>query len=132
MAYLLIIDDDEDFADAVAKLLRSIGHEVGIESKAQNAIARMESNIPDLIILDVMFPESNIAGFELAAAIRANEKLKDIRIILLTAVNEKMPYGFSSKDINSHHSPVDDLIEKPVDLGVLKQKVAQVLKNKEK
>ena len=66
MAYLLIVDDDEDFADAVAKLLHSIGHEVDVESKAQDAIPHMERRIPDLIILDVMFPESNIAGFELA------------------------------------------------------------------
>ena len=130
MAYLLIIDDDEDFADAVARFLRKIGHEVDIEVKAQDAIPHMERRIPDLAILDVMFPESNIAGFELAEKIHAHEKLKDVRIILLTAVNEKIPYGFSTKSIDSKHPPIDDLVEKPVDLNVLKRKIDQALDRK--
>lgn len=130
MAYLLIVDDDEDFADAVAKLIKSLGHEVDIESRAQNAISRMEARIPDLVILDVMFPESNIAGFELAEKIHASEKLKNVRIILLTAVNEKIPYGFSTKSIDSKHPPIDDLVEKPVDLSVLKRKITQALERK--
>lgn len=130
MSYLLIIDDDEDFADAVAKLLHSIGHEVDVESKAQDAIPHMERRIPDLIILDVMFPESNIAGFELAEKIRSNPKLKDVRIILLTAVNEKIPYGFADKNANQNHPPVDDFIEKPVDLNLLKKKIEQALSSK--
>ena len=130
MAYLLIVDDDEDFADAVAKLLHSLGHEVDVELRAQNAINRMEMRIPDLVILDVMFPESNIAGFELAEKIHANERLKGVRIILLTAVNEKIPYGFSTKNFDSKHLPVDDFVEKPVDLAVLKRKITQALEKK--
>ena len=128
MAYLLIVDDDEDFAAAVAQLLRTLGHEVEIESKAQDAISHMERRIPDLTILDVMFPESSIAGFDLARAIKANEKLKNIKVIFLTAVNEKFPYGFSTKDIGTKKIPVDDFLEKPVDLGVLKNKIIQILK----
>ena len=128
MAYLLIVDDDEDFAAAVARILHSLGHEVEIELKAESALSHMERRIPDLIILDVMFPESSTAGFDLSRAIKANEKLKDVKIILLTAVNEKFPYGFSTKDIGTKKIPVDDFVEKPVDLNVLKNKIIQALK----
>ena len=127
MAYLLIIDDDEDFATAVAKMLRAAEHEVEIESEAQNTINCMENRIPDLAILDVMFPESSSAGFELARGIRSNERLRNVPIIMLTAVNEKFPLGFSSRDIDPHWLPVDDFVEKPVDFDVLKNKVSEAL-----
>ncbi len=127
MAYLLVIDDDADFANAVAKMLRATGHEVEIELEAQNTINRMENRIPDLAILDVMFPESSSAGFELARGIRSNERLRNVPIIMLTAVNEKFPLGFSSRDIDPHWLPVDDFVEKPVDFDVLKNKVSEAL-----
>lgn len=128
MPYVLIIDDDEDFARAMATVIRTTGNEVGIELEAQNAVSRIEEKLPDLIILDVMFPESSSAGFDLARQIRnRNEKLKTVPIIMLTAVNERFPLGFSSRDIGSDWLPVDDFLEKPVDFDVLKKKVVATL-----
>ena len=56
MAYLLIVDDDEDFASTTATVLRSEGYEVQIELDIDNAVKSMEGRAPDLAILDVMFP----------------------------------------------------------------------------
>ena len=93
------------------------------------AEAKMEARTPDLAILDVMFPEDSTAGFTLARAMRHyNEKLKGIPILMLTAVNIKMPLGFSEKDIDDHWLPVSDFVEKPVDFDVLQSKVAALLK----
>ena len=131
MAYLLIVDDDEDFASTTATVLRSEGHEVQIELDIDNAVKSMEGRPPDLAILDVMFPEDASAGFKLARLIRHEEgSLKDIPILMLTAINTKFPLGFGPKDIDESWMPVTDFLEKPVDFDVLRDKVAKLLSAK--
>ena len=128
MAYVLIVDDDEDFAQTTATVLRKQGHEVQIELDTQDAAESMQNNLPDLVVLDVMFPEDASAGFELARFMRhENEQLKAIPILMLTAINAKFPLGFGPKDINSEWLPVSDFLEKPVDFDVLLDKVAKLL-----
>jgi DNA-binding response OmpR family regulator len=132
MSYLLIVDDDEDFATAVATVLRSDGHDVRIESELSAAIRTMTERRPDLVVLDVMFPENSTGGFEIARQMRWNhDTLKDVPILMLTAVNTRFPLGFSSKDIDEDWLPVTDFLEKPVDLDVLAERVAAILKNRE-
>ncbi len=132
MAYLVVADDDEDFASAAAKVLRDAGHEVEIKLDIQSAVKSMEERRPDLLILDVMFPEDSTAGFSLARKMRHySEKLKDTPILMLTAVNVKIPLGFSERDIDDHWLPVADFVEKPVDFDVLQKKVEALLKKSE-
>lgn len=129
MAYVIIVEDDEDFASAAATVLRNDGHEVEVELSTKAAIPRMEQRLPDLLILDVMFPEDSSAGFELARKIRHyNESLERIPILMLTAVNAKFPLGFSRHDIDDNWLPVTDFLEKPVDFDVLVNKVNQLVR----
>jgi CheY-like chemotaxis protein len=125
MAYLLIVDDDQDFSSAVATVLQSAGHETAIENDSNGAMARLKQRTPDAIVLDVMFPENPIAGFELARAVR--KTYPDLPILMLTAVNQQFPLGFSNRDIDSKWLPVTDFLEKPVDFRVLIDKVARLL-----
>lgn len=128
MSYLLIVDDDEDFATAVATMLRAKGHDVRMELDLSAAVRSMTERRPDLLLLDVMFPEDSTGGFELARTMRwRNETLKDVPILMLTAVNTRFPLGFSSKDIDDDWMPVTDFLEKPVDLDVLAERVQTML-----
>ena len=124
MSYLMIIDDDEDFATAIATMLINNGHEVKIELNLKNAEKNMLERQPELILLDVIFPENFTGGFEFARKIRHyNEKLKDVPIFILSAVNDMFHLGFNSNDIDDYWLPVDDIIEKPVDYDLLCQKI---------
>ena len=125
MAYLLIIDDDEEFAGAVAAVLQSEGHEAAIEIDPDRALPRLQERRPDAIVLDVMFPENPSGGFELARKIRRN--FDCLPILMLTAVNQQFPLGFSNKDIDPNWLPVTEFLEKPVDFQVLRQKVAELI-----
>jgi DNA-binding response OmpR family regulator len=130
MAYILIVDDDMDFADAAARVLADAGHETKIEPKIAAALENMQSRIPNLAILDVMFPEDPTAGFELARKVRKIPALRDVPVLMLTAVNTSFPLGFGTKDINDSWLPISDFLEKPIDFDVLISKVSALLAGK--
>jgi CheY-like chemotaxis protein len=125
MSYLLVVDDDEEFADAVATVCRASGHEVETVHTTAEALKRVQKRRPDGIVLDVMFPEDPSAGFHLARDLR--RKHGNVPVLMLTAVNRQFPLGFSNKDIDSKWLPVTEFLEKPVDLKVLQEKVDQLL-----
>jgi DNA-binding response OmpR family regulator len=76
-----------------------------------------------------MFPENPSAGFELARALRGTSP--GVPILMLTAVNQQFPLGFSNKDIDSTWLPIAEFLEKPVDFAVLKAKVRQLLQDRD-
>jgi DNA-binding response OmpR family regulator len=128
MAKVLVIDDDADFADAVARVVQSDGHEVETVLETDQALPAIREYGPDLIVLDVMFPENSSGGFELAREIReSDEQFEKLPILMLTAINTAFSLGFSSSDIDEDWLPVSDFIEKPVDFDVLLSKVNSLL-----
>ena len=125
MAYLLIVDDDTDFASAVGTILEKQGYTISIETDCGKTIDRIHEQRPDLVILDVMFPENDTAGFEAARSIRRT--FGELPVIMLTAVNQLFPLGFSSKDLDPTWLPAVDFVEKPVDFALLCAKVSEIL-----
>lgn len=128
MADLMIVDDDEDFAGAAAMMLRQAGHDVRTRHDIPTALASMAEAAPDLVILDVMFPEDSSGGLELARALHSRDSdLRHVPILMLTAINTRFPLGFNASDIDGTWLLVSDFLEKPVDFDVLKEKVAALL-----
>jgi DNA-binding response OmpR family regulator len=119
------VDDDLDFASAVGTVLRQRGYETGMETDCGKTIERIRERRPDAVILDVMFPENDTAGFEVSRSIRRT--FGELPVLLLTAVNQSFPLGFSSRDLDPQWLPALDFVEKPVDLALLCTKVADIL-----
>jgi CheY-like chemotaxis protein len=128
MAYLLIVDDDPEFAASVATVCAAAGHDVLTACTPAQALVSMAERRPDGILLDVMFPEDPSAGFQLTRDIR--RRFGSIPILMLTAVNQQFPLGFSNKDIDPAWLPATDFLEKPVEFPLLQERVKQLLAGK--
>ena len=129
MARIMIIDDDPDIVDSLTMILEARGHEVAVKTDTDTVVEAVMDVHPDLIVLDVMFPEDPQAGFVAARALHQNEKVKEIPVLILSAVNQRsnMSFDFSEADISDDFMPVEAFIEKPVEPAVLLEKVDQLL-----
>src|ERR1035437_10041385 len=128
MARIMIIDDDIELADNTAALIRRQGHEVSVLHTTEDAVRKVAEDKPDLVILDVMFPDNPVAGYDLARQIRRMKAIKDLPIVLLTGINQEFPLDFSSQDIDPDWMPVQDFMEKPVKMPALLDKVNRLMK----
>jgi DNA-binding response OmpR family regulator len=128
MAKIIVIDDDLDLAEDLALLLKNAGHETSTRDDTEGAVELLLKKKPDLVVLDVMFPENPAGGFDLAREIRGTDQIKDLPVILLTAINQEFPMDFSSKDIDPEWMPVQEFLEKPVAPDVLLKKVDELLR----
>jgi len=128
VAKIKVIDDDVDHAEDLAGILADYGHTVTLYHDVEGAVEDLLRDVPDLLVLDVMFPEDAAAGLGLARNMRCSgDGLDDVPVLLLTAVNQRFPMGFSPNDIDDEWLPVTDFVEKPVELNVLGEKVKAVL-----
>ena len=125
MAQILVVDDDEDFAGAVRMVLQSRGYDVAMMHDTVNVVERLDQRLPDVLILDVMFPENPVAGVELAQAVRRG--YPDLPILMLTGMNQHMPLGFSKNDLTPAMASVTEFLEKPMDFELLCDKLDHLL-----
>ena len=115
MAKITIIDDDAEQAADVGAVLKTEGHSVDSITRMSGALEQLVQAPPDLLILDVMFPQNPSAGMELAIAIRQRPELERLPVILLTSVNQEFPLNLSNKDIDAAWLPIQEFMEKPID-----------------
>lgn len=129
MAKIYIIDDDRDIVESISMVLKANGYDVGVQFNDENVVENVSEYDPDLIILDVIFPEDSSAGFKIARALKGDDKLLKIPIIMLSAVNEKGIYlgRFSNQDIDQEWLPVNKFLEKPVQPKDLLEMIKSIL-----
>ena len=77
-----------------------------------------------------MFPDNPVAGFDLARLIRRMPAIENLPIIMLTGINQDFPMDFSAQDIDPDWMPVQDFMEKPVQMPALLDKVNNLLKKR--
>lgn len=84
MSKLLVIEDDEDINQLLCRILKKEGYEVTPAYSGTEAKLRLEQEVPDLILLDLMLP--GMKGEEITEYIRG-EKKSNVPIIILSAKN---------------------------------------------
>jgi CheY-like chemotaxis protein len=83
MIKILIAEDERDIRDLITLTLDFAGYKVVSASNGEEAVSLARQEIPDLILMDVRMPR--MTGYEACALIKADEKLRDIPVIFLSA-----------------------------------------------
>ena len=105
---ILVVDDQVDAATILARLLRARGHQARFAGDGTSALAAIEADRPDVVLLDIGLPGMN--GYEIARRIRADETQGHVLLVALTG------YG-QTEDIRlAHEAGFDHHLVKPTDL----------------
>lgn len=119
MSLILVADDDDDIRDLVAYRLERDGHDVTAVADGLAVLDHLATHMVDLVILDVMMP--GMSGIDAARAIRADARLAQIPIILLTARTQEADVA------QGYAVGVDDYVAKPFSPRELSLRVGAVL-----
>jgi two-component system alkaline phosphatase synthesis response regulator PhoP len=121
---ILVVDDDRDDLKMMSMILEPEGYEVVTAENGVEALEKVESEDPDLILLDVMMPE--LDGFAACDKLKSSPASRGIPVVLLTGV---------AKQITKTRYPIDgvlraqaeEYLEKPVEPEQLLKVVATFL-----
>ena len=102
---ILVVEDEPDIAALVAYQLAQAGHQVRTAASGREAIRALETDPPDLVILDLMLPE--MGGLDVLRTLRGRKETKDLPVIVLTARREE------SDRIRGLELGADDYVAKP-------------------
>lgn len=80
---VLIAEDEPHIVESLTFVLNRSGYEVSSVLDGEAAIARLRSDPPDMVILDVMLPRLN--GFDVLKQLKSDPALRSIPVIILTA-----------------------------------------------
>lgn len=87
MARILVVDDSSTQLKAIARLLQKQGHETLLADDGDKAVIIALSELPDLILMDVVMP--NLNGYQATRQITHNPVTKHIPIIMLTSKDQE-------------------------------------------
>ncbi|MFV1969212.1 MAG: adenylate/guanylate cyclase domain-containing protein, partial [Pirellulaceae bacterium] len=121
-AKVLVADDNQTNREQLAALLQRQQHQVVTAANGREALAALERDDFDLILLDVVMPELN--GFQTLERLKADERLRHIPVIMVS--------GFSDVDhvVTCIAMGADDHLPKPVDHRLLLARVNSCLEKK--
>lgn len=120
---VLLVDDDADFVEMNKIALEKGGYAVSTAYSGQEGVRQAKAERPGLIVLDVIMSNKS-DGFDTARELRRAPETKDIPIILLTSVNETVPFKFEP---DQTWLPVNVFLEKPVKPQVLLEHVKKMI-----
>lgn len=120
MKKIVIADDEHKIIMTLEYAFRKNGYEVFIARDGSEVLDILKEEIPDIILLDIMMP--NVDGYTTLAEIKKNEKLKNVKVIFLSAKSGEANIK-KGLDLGA-----DAYITKPYSIKKLMEKVDELLK----
>jgi two-component system phosphate regulon response regulator PhoB len=120
IAKILIVEDEPDIRDTLSYNFEKEGFEVLSSPNGKSALKLLESNEPNIVILDLMLPD--MSGLDICRQIKNDKKLSDTSIIMLTAKSEEVDR------IVGFELGADDYVTKPFSIRELILRVKVLIK----
>jgi DNA-binding response OmpR family regulator len=120
LSHVLIVEDDRDIAELMARYLQKAGFTTEILGTGGDALAAIRERPPDALVLDLMLPQ--VDGLDVCRAVRGMEKTASIPIIMVTARGEE------SERIAGLELGADDYMQKPFSPTELVARVRALLR----
>jgi phosphate regulon transcriptional regulator PhoB len=121
---IVLIEDERDIVELVRYNFRKEGFEVESFTRGKEGLAALRRHPPDLVLLDVLLPD--LDGFEICRRLRAEERLKAIPVIFLTAKTEEIDRVLGLE------MGADDYVVKPFAPRELVARVKAVLRRQQR
>jgi adenylate cyclase len=119
---VLVVDDNRVNRLLVARTLEQLGHRVAFAEHGRQALEALRTRHVDLVLLDIEMPEMN--GYETLEALRADPKLRDIPVVMMSSVEE------IDSVARCIEMGAEDYLFKPVNAVLLRARVAASLEKK--
>ena len=119
MAKVLIVDDSPTEIHIFTKALESGGYQVVVASDGEEGVAKAKSELPQLILMDVVMPGLN--GFQATRKIHRDPATKEIPVIIVTTKDQD-----TDREWGMRQGAVDYLV-KPVDTAALLMKIKELI-----
>ncbi len=119
---ILVVDDVPVNIQLLTTYLSSVGYNVISAQDGEDALRKLRSENPDLVLLDVMMPKMN--GFQVCEQIKSDENTSFVPVIMVTALNEL------EDKIRGMEAGADDFISKPFNKLELLARVKSLLRIK--
>ena len=116
---ILVVEDEDNIALALDYLMTREGYSHDRIANGGEAMARIRTMHPDLVLLDVMLPE--MSGYEICQGMRLDPDLADIKILMMTA------RGSAIERKKGLALGADGFISKPFELTELRSEVRRLL-----
>jgi DNA-binding response OmpR family regulator len=117
---ILIVDDDLETLKLVGLMLQRRGYEIVAASAGSQALAKVEAEKPDLVILDIMMPD--VDGYEVCQQLRSNPNTAHLPVLMFTAK------GLTEDKTSGFQAGADDYLTKPIHPSELVSHVEALLK----
>lgn len=126
---ILLIDDDLDMHTAVKMILEPEGYQVTCCLTGPAGLESMRAERPELVLLDIML-SSPSEGFHVAYEMKEDDTLKDIPVIMISAIGQKTGMDFA-RELGSDYVQAERFLEKPFDAQTLRDAVKKLLAGEE-
>jgi len=119
---ILVVDDSTTNIVLLEAILTEKGYLIETALNAREAFMKIEKQIPDLILLDLLMPK--VSGFDFLEELRKKEATSKTPVIVISAINTD---DENTRKINELEAV--DFIRKPIDIQYLLSKVQEILKD---
>ena len=125
---VLIVDDDPDFVETMEIILRGNDYETRTARNGEEAFKKVKEKKPDIMLLDIMM-KTKTDGIWVSEKIRDDDNLKEIPIIMITAVNQdsEMAKFNIGKHEDMEYMPVNVFMEKPIESEDLLKEIKKLI-----